>query len=60
MTTAPSTEVIFHVEATAPSLRFSTYGEAEKKFIEFVDAGYTDVVIIAQRMDEFEIMAMAK
>ena len=63
-TTTPSTEVIFMVAkngyGTEPSIRFSTYEEAEKKFIEFVDAGYTDVVIIAQRMDEFEIMAMAK
>jgi len=50
MTTAPSTEVIFTVAkngyGTEPSLRFSTYEDAEKKFIEYSRDGYTNVVLI--------------
>ena len=34
---------------TEPSLRFSTYEEAEKKFIEYLRDGYTNVVIIEKR-----------
>jgi len=53
MTTAPSTEVIFTVAregyGTEPSLRFSTYEAAEKKFIEYLRDGYTNVVIIEKR-----------
>ena len=53
MTTAPSTEVIFTVAkngyGTEPSLRFSTYEEAEKKFIEYSRDGYSNVVIIEKR-----------
>jgi hypothetical protein len=52
-TTTPSTEVIFMVAkngyGTEPSIRFSTYEEAEKKFIEYGKAGYTNVVIIEKR-----------
>jgi hypothetical protein len=57
MTTAPSTEVIFMVAkngyGTEPSIRFSTYEEAEKKFIEYGKAGYTRAVIIEKRPDGF-------
>ena len=61
MTTVPaergrrlaSCEVIFMVAkngyGTEPSLRFSTYEEAEKKFIEYLRDGYTNVVIIEKR-----------
>jgi len=57
MTTAPSAEVIFMVAkngyGTEPSLRFSTYEEAEKKFFEYGKAGYTKAVIIERRPDGF-------
>ena len=52
MTTVPSTKVIFTVAkngyGTEPSLRFSTYEDAEKKFIEYSRAGYKNVVITTQ------------
>ena len=52
MTTAPSTEVIFMVAragyGTEPSLRFSTYEAAEKKFIEYSRAGYKNIVMTIQ------------
>ena len=38
---------------TEPSLRFSTYEEAEKKFIEYGRAGYKNAVIIERRPDGF-------
>jgi len=57
MTTVPSTEVIFMVAkngyGTEPSLRFSTYEEAEKKFFEYGKAGYTKAVIIERRPHGF-------
>jgi len=57
MTTALSTEVIFMVAkngyGTEPSLRFSTYEEAEKKFFEYGRAGYKKAVIIERRPHGF-------